>query len=65
MLFGEAEEEGKMKRLGKILRSLVFPHWLIALLVIPTGFGMLMYSFLIVPEDDVIAYLSMHGRLMR
>lgn len=58
MLFGEAEEEGKMKRLGKILRSLVFPHWLIALLVIPTGFGMLMYSFLIVPEDDVIAYLS-------
>lgn len=47
-----------MKRLGKILRSLAFPHWLIALLVIPAGFGMLMYSFLVVPEDDVIAYLS-------
>ena len=47
-----------MKRLEKVLRSLVFPHWLIALLVIPAGFGMLMYSFLVVPENDTVAYVS-------
>lgn len=47
-----------MKQTGKILRSILFPHWLFCILVIPAGFGMLLYSFLVVPENEVVAYVS-------
>ena len=47
-----------MRQIRNILHSLLFPHWLFCILLIPVGFGMLLYSFLAVPENETVAYVS-------
>lgn len=47
-----------MRQIRNILHRLLFPHWLFCILLIPVGFGMLLYSFLAVPENETVAYVS-------
>ena len=48
----------EMRQIRNILHRLLFPHWLFCILLIPVGFGMLLYSFLAVPENETVAYVS-------
>lgn len=47
-----------MERLKKILTKLAFPPIIVAVILIPLGFGLLIYSFAFAPEDQNLAYVA-------